>query len=105
MKPSVSHEEAQIKRFREEPERAVSYLNSCFEVAYKEDDPELVLSALSTVARAFGLSRLARATDLRRESLHRMLRKRGNPEWRSLFRVFKALHLRPRLERVFKRAA
>ncbi len=97
MKPSVSHEEAQINRFRKNPDRAVSYLNACLEVAYKENDPELVLSALSTVARAFGMSRLARDTELRRESLHRMFRKRGNPEWRSIFfGFFRALHLQPR---------
>src|SRR3989344_1825975 len=76
MKTTVSHEEAQINRFRKDPDRAVSYLNACLDVAFKENDPELVLSALSTVARAFGLSRLARDTELRRESLHRMLRKR-----------------------------
>jgi len=99
MKLTISHEEAQINRFRKDPNRAVSYLNACMEVAYKENDPELVLTALATVARAFGMSKLARHTELRRESLHRMFRKRGNPEWRSIFRVFRALHLRPKLER------
>ena len=99
MKPYVAHEEAQIERFRKDPDKAVSYLNACMEIAYKENDPALVLSALSTVAKAFGMSRLARETDLRRESLHRIFRKHGNPEWRSIFRIFKALHLRPRLER------
>jgi len=99
MKLTISHEEAQIHRFRKDPDRAVSYLNACMEVAYRENDPELVLTALATVARAFGMSKLARSTDLRRESLHRMFRKRGNPEWRSIFRVFRALHLRPKLER------
>jgi probable addiction module antidote protein len=99
MKRTIAHEEAQIERFRRDPERAVSYLNACLDVAYKENDPRLVLTALSTVARAFGLSRLARETELRRESLHRMLSKHGNPEWDSVFRVFKALHLKPRLER------
>ena len=98
MKPYISHEEAQKKRFRKNPEQAIDYLNACIEIAYEENEPELVLLALSDVARAFGLSRLARETDVRRESLHRMFRKRGNPEWRSIFRVFKALHLRPRLE-------
>ncbi len=99
MKRVISHEEAQILRFRKNPDRALSYLNSCLEVAYRENDPELVLSALSTVAKAFGISRLARESRLRRESLHRMLRKRGNPEWRSIFSVFRALHFRPKLER------
>jgi len=99
MKPTISHEDAQIKRFRKEPDRAISYFNACLEVAFKENDPELVLTALSTVARAFGLSRLSRETKLRRESLHRMFRKRGNPEWHSIFQVFRALHLKPKLER------
>lgn len=96
----ISHEDAQIERFRKDPDRAVAYLNACLEVAFKEDDPGLVLLALSTVARAFGMSRLAKETELRRESLHRMLSKKGNPEWSSVFRVFRALHLRPRLDRV-----
>lgn len=99
MKPSISHQEAQIERFRKHPDRAVTYLNVCLEVAYKENDPELVLSALANVARAFGMSKLARETRLRRESLHRMLSKNGNPEWDSVFRVFRALHLKPKLER------
>lgn len=43
------------------------------------------------------MSRTAKKAELRRESLHRMLSKRGNPEWSSLFRVMKALHLRPSL--------
>lgn len=99
MKPYISHEAVQIARFRKDPDRAVSYLNACLEIAYKENEPELVLDALSTVARAFGMSRLARVTHLRRESLHRMLSKKGNPEWDSVFRVFRALHLKPKLER------
>lgn len=99
MKPTISHQDAQIERFRKDPNRAVSYLNACLEVAYKENDPELVLSALAVVARAFGISRLARETHLRRESLHRMLSKKGNPEWDSVFRVFRALHLKPKVVR------
>ena len=94
--PSVSHEAEQVREFREDPERALEYLNAAVEVAFEQDDPELVLTALSTVAKAIGMTRVASRTLLRRESLHRMLSKRGNPEWNSLFRVLKALHLRPR---------
>ena len=67
-------------------------------MAFEEDDPELVLTALATVAKANGMTRVARKAAVKRESLHRMLSKRGNPEWNSMFRVFKALHLRPKLE-------
>lgn len=95
--PSVSHEAEEIREFRRDPERARAYLNAAIQVAFEENDPELVLTALAVVAKAAGMSRVAREADLRRESLHRMLSKRGNPEWNSLFRVMKALHLRPNL--------
>lgn len=95
--PYVSHEKEQIREFRENPERAAGYLNAAIEVAFEENDPELILTALATVARARGMTRVAQDADISRESLHRMLSKRGNPEWSSLFRVFKALRIRPQL--------
>jgi probable addiction module antidote protein len=97
--PYVSHEDEQVREFRKSPKRAMEYLNSCIQVAFEENEPELVLTALATVAKAYGMTRVAKDAALQRESLHRMLSKRGNPEWNSIFRVFKALHLRPRLER------
>ena len=96
--PAVSHEDEQIKEFKKHPKRAIDYLNSCIQVAFEENDPELVLTALAVVAKAYGMSRVAKDADLKRESLHRMLSKHGNPEWDSMFRVFKALHIRPKLE-------
>ncbi|MFA6029611.1 MAG: addiction module antidote protein [Elusimicrobiota bacterium] len=96
--PYVSHEDQQVREFRKHPKRAIAYLNSCVQVAFEENDPELVLIALATVAKAYGMTHVAKSASLKRESLHRMLSKRGNPEWNSLFRVFKALRLRPRLE-------
>lgn len=44
------------------------------------------------------MTQVAKEADLMRESLHRMVSKRANPERNSMFRVFKALHLRPELE-------
>ena len=96
--PCVSHEKEQLREFRADPRLATEYLNSAIQVAFEENDPELVLTALATVARAYGMTHVAKSARLKRESLHRMLSKRGNPEWNSIFRVFKALHLRPKLE-------
>lgn len=103
--PYVSHEKEQVREFRKNPDRAIAYLNSAIQVAFEENDPELVLTALATVARAYGMTHVAKDADLKRESLHRMLSKRGNPEWTSMFRVFKALHLRPKLEHTRQAAA
>ena len=97
--PYVSHEKEQIREFKKNPGKAIAYLNACIQVAFEEDDPELILTALSVVAKAYGMTKVAKEADLQRESLHRMLSKRGNPEWSSIFRVFKALHIRPKLER------
>ena len=96
--PYVSDEEEQLREFRKDPKRATAYLNACIQVAFEENDPELVLIALSKVAKAQGITQVAKLVDVKRESLHRMLSKRGNPEWNSMFRVFKVLHLRPKLE-------
>lgn len=97
-KPYVSHEDEQVKEFKKYPARAMTYLNACVQVAFEENDPELVLSALALVAKAYGMTRLAKKTRLQRESLHRMLSKKGNPEWSSIFSVFKALRIRPKME-------
>lgn len=96
--PYVSDEDEQLRAFRKNPKRATAYLNACIQVAFEENDAELVLIALAKVAKANGMTQVAKAMAVKRESLHRMLSKRGNPEWNSLFRVFKALHLRPKLE-------
>jgi|GEM_PF-1282063 len=96
--PYVSHEDAQLQEYREHPDRALDYLNACIQVAFDENDPELVLTSLALVAKAYGIARVAKASDLKRESLHRMLSRRGNPEWRSIFKVFRALHVHPTLE-------
>ncbi|MDD5627595.1 MAG: putative addiction module antidote protein [Elusimicrobia bacterium] len=96
--PGVSHEKEQLREFRADPKLAAAYLNSAIQVAFDENEPELLLIALAAVARAYGMTHVAKEADLKRESLHRMLSKRGNPEWNSMFRVLKALHLRPRLE-------
>ena len=96
--PYVSDEEEQLREFRKSPKRAAAYLNACIQVAFEENDPELVLVALAKVAKAQGMTNVAKSVAVKRESLHRMLSKRGNPEWNSIFQVFKALHLLPKLE-------
>lgn len=97
--PYVLDEDEQIAEFKRSPKRALEYLNAALQVAFEENDPELVLTSLATVARASGMTRVAKAAAVQRESLHRMLSRRGNPEWTSLFRVLKALHVRPQLVR------
>ena len=64
------------------------------EAALEENDPELVAAALGDIARAKGMSDLARQTGLGRESLYKALSPEGNPEFSTVLKVLKALGLR-----------
>jgi len=90
--PVVSHETETIKELKD-PKEARRYLNACVQVAFEENDPELVLLALYNVAQAQGVRKTADAARMHRVSLNRMLTKGGNPEWKSLFKVLAAMHL------------
>ena len=102
--PVVPHEKQLLKELKDSNE-ALHYLNACVKLAFKEDDPELILLALYNVAQAQGIHKTAKLAKMHRVSLHRMLTKGGNPEWKSLFRVFSALHLSLRFEKPFSLAA
>lgn len=94
---TISYDDWQVSEFRRRPRLALEYLNFAFELAFEDDDPEAALRAMAQVAKAQGIAKVAKAAGIKRESLHRMLSRRGNPEWRSLFRVMKALRVRPQL--------
>lgn len=63
------------------------YLEACLE----EDDPALVAAALGDIARARGMSQLARDTGLSREGLYKALSAGGNPSFATVMKVMKAL--------------
>lgn len=61
-----------------------------------EDDPgdgSLIRQALGTIARARGMTQLAKDTGLAREGLYRALSADGNPEFATVMKVIKALGL------------
>ena len=58
------------------------------------DDPAFIAKALGTIARARGMSQVARDAGLSRESLYRALSGEGNPEFGTLLKVAKALGLK-----------
>ena len=76
---------------------AAAYLNAALE----DGDNEVFLLALRNVAdaRLGGMSKLADATGLNRESLYRMLSDNGNPELNSLSRLLQALGLKLAVEK------
>ena len=71
-------------------EDVVNYLEAVFE----EDDPALIAHALGVIARARGMSRIAKKTGLGRESLYKALSRDGHPEFLTVFKVMRALGLK-----------
>ena len=72
------------------PEALAAYLSQ----ALAQEDAGFIAGALGFVARARGMSEVARAADLSRESLYRALKSSGNPEFSTILRVCRALGLR-----------
>ena len=73
----------------ETEEDMVAYL----EAALEDGDPALVTAALGDIARAKGMTQIARETGLGRESLYKALSPDGNPEFATVLKVIKALGL------------
>ncbi len=64
------------------------------EAAFAEADPSLIAAALGDVARARGMTSVAREAGLSRESLYKALSPEGNPELATVLRVLRALGVR-----------
>ena len=71
----------------ETDEDIIAYLSAAME----EDDPALVTAALGDVARAKGMTEVARKSNLGRASLYKALSLDGNPEFATIMQVVKAL--------------
>jgi probable addiction module antidote protein len=67
------------------------------EAVLEDGDPALVAHALGVVARSKGMTKIARATGLGRESLYKALSAGGNPELATVLRVLRALGLKLRV--------
>ena len=66
------------------------------EAALEDGDHHVVAAALGDVARAKGMTQVARDAGLGRESLYKSLSPDGNPEFSTVLRVLKALGIRLR---------
>ena len=76
--------------YLESEEAIAAYLTD----ALDSNDPGFIADAIGVVARARGMTRVAREAGLSRESLYRTLGQGGNPELSTLLRVLGALGLR-----------
>ncbi len=82
-----------VTHYLETEEDMAAYLDAALE----EDDPALLAAALGDIARAKGMSEIARETGLGRESLYKALSAEGNPEFGTVLKVVHSLGLRLRV--------
>ena len=77
-------------------EEMAAYLGACLEEA--DGDAAFVAKALGDVARAKGMSQVARDAGLSRESLYKALSGERSPDFDTILKVMGALGLRLRAE-------
>lgn len=68
------------------------YLDACF--AEAGDDAAFIAKALGTIARARGMTQLAKDAGMGRESLYKALSGDGNPSFATVLKVTQALGFR-----------
>jgi probable addiction module antidote protein len=66
------------------------YLNICLE----DGDPALIQHAIGTVARAKSMTKVAKDTQLGRESLYKSLSAEGNPSFTTVLKVLTSFGLK-----------
>jgi probable addiction module antidote protein len=74
------------------PEEMAAYLDAWFEEA--PDDAAGIARALGDIARARGMTQVARDAGLSRESLYKALSETGNPSLATILKVARALGVR-----------
>jgi probable addiction module antidote protein len=81
-------------RYLDDDATIAAYLQESLKVAMEDSDPGFLAQALGTVARARGMTEIAQAAGLSRESLYKALDEDGNPEFGTILRVLQALGLK-----------
>ena len=76
--------------FLKTKEDVIAYLEAVFE----DGDPALITAALGDIARAEGMTEVARQSGLTRASLYKALSAEGHPEFSTVLKVVQALGLK-----------
>lgn len=81
-----------VAEYLRTPEEMAAYLEACFEEA--GDDAAFIAQALGNIARAKGMSQIARDSGLSRESLYKALSGERNPSFDTILKVIHALGIK-----------
>lgn len=89
-KAKVAHSKWDVTEYLETEEQIFAYLQAVVE----DGDPALIAAALGDIARARGMTELARQTGLTRASLYKALSSDGRPEFATVLKVIRAFGLK-----------
>ncbi|CAN5504274.1 putative addiction module antidote protein [soil metagenome] len=81
-----------VAEYLRTPEEMAAYLEACMEEA--NGDAAFVAKALGNIARAKGMTEIARETGLSRESLYKSLSGERSPSFETVLKVITALGLK-----------
>ena len=90
--PKVKTSAYDVAEHLRTPEEMAAYLDAWLEEA--PDDVSGIARALGDIARAKGMSQVAKEAGLSRESLYRALSEGGNPSFATVLKVARALGVR-----------
>lgn len=76
-----------VSEYLDSEESIASYLSSIIE----EGDPQLLLAAISDVAKARGMAKIASDSGLGRESLYKALKPESKPRFETILKVLNSL--------------
>jgi probable addiction module antidote protein len=77
-------------RYLDNEEVIAEYLNAALE----DENPDLLLAALGDIAKARGMTKIAKDSGLGRESLYKALSAGSKPQYDTVLKVIKALGVR-----------
>lgn len=86
--------EFDITEYLDSDEAIAEYLS----VVLEEDDPCALTQALGSIARARGMSEIARAAGMTREGLYKALRPGSQPRFETVLKVCRALGVHLQVE-------
>jgi probable addiction module antidote protein len=81
-----------VAEFLETPEEMAAFLEACIQES--DGDAAFIAKALGDIARAKGMTQIARKAGLSRESLYKALSGDRSPSFDTILKVFSALGLK-----------
>ncbi|HEY8010935.1 MAG TPA: addiction module antidote protein [Rudaea sp.] len=90
-KKKVVLEDYDVAEHLRTPKEMAAYLDACIEESDGDGDAAFIAKALGDIARAQGMSKVARNAGVSRESLYKALSGERSPDFATILRVTRAL--------------